>query len=249
MCPRVCDGAPDGDPAPDVLARVRAIGPYFAVTCGPRPDAARFRPLTDLYADRDGALGAYVAEVGRRLGTGQRRVAASTLHIGTAARLWSVTLAVAALTGRAPGLAPDRVWWSTPESGPVDLWLPEVPALSAPAGGDLPGALHETVVVRHLQPLGDALRAHCGLSPHVLRGNAAAALIGALRVLTTHAPDAPCPPLPLVAGLLAREPLAGAGAFTPRPLTYRRRSCCLYYRVRGGGLCGECVLKPSGTPR
>ncbi|MEV3988515.1 (2Fe-2S)-binding protein [Streptomyces sp. NPDC049837] len=253
VCPRVCDGSsPDGGPSPDVLARVRAVGPYFAVAWGPRADAARFRPLTDLYTDRDGALDAYVAAVGRRLGTGQRlgagqrRVAASTLHIGTAARLWSVALATAALTGRAPDLAPDRLWWRPAESGPIDLWLPEV---SWVAGDDLPLALHGTVVVRNLLPLGDALREHSALSPHVLRGNAASALIGAVRVLTAHAPEAPYPPLPLVTALLAREPLASAGAFTARPLTYRRRSCCLYYRVPGAGYCAECVLNPAGTPR
>lgn len=247
VCPRASDGpSPDGGPTPDVLARVRAIGPYFDVACGPRPDAARFRPLTDLYADRDGALDAYVTAVGRRLGTGQRRVAASTLHIGTAARLWSVALATAALTGRAPDLAPDRLWWRPAESGPIALWLPEV---SGVAGDDLSLALHETVVVRNLLPLGDALREHSALSPHVLRGNAASALIGALRVLTAHAPGAPYPPLPLVTALLAREPLASAGAFTAGPLTYRRRSCCLYYRVPGGGYCGDCVLSRAGTCR
>ncbi|MEC4021033.1 (2Fe-2S)-binding protein, partial [Streptomyces sp. H27-D2] len=26
-----------------------------------------------------------------------------------------------------------------------------------------------------------------------------------------------------------------------------RRSCCLYYRVPGGGMCGDCVLLPTRT--
>ncbi|MGH3614812.1 MAG: (2Fe-2S)-binding protein [Pseudonocardia sp.] len=30
--------------------------------------------------------------------------------------------------------------------------------------------------------------------------------------------------------------------------TFRRRSCCLYYRVRDGGLCGDCVLLSRRQP-
>ncbi|QGV77242.1 (2Fe-2S)-binding protein [Streptomyces ficellus] len=228
----------------DVFARVSAIGPYFAVSHGPRPDASRYRPLSELYGDHE-VLDRYVEAVARRLGTGQRRVAASTLHIGTAARLWSIGLATASLTGRVPDLAPGRLWWRTPESGPIDLWLPEATTTAAAPDG-LADGLHEAVVVRNLLPLADAVRRHYGVSPHALRGNAASALIGAVRVLLAHAPGAPHPPVPLATALLEREPLAGAGAFTAQPLTYRRRSCCLYYRVRGAGYCGDCVLTSKG---
>ncbi|GAA2437166.1 (2Fe-2S)-binding protein [Streptomyces lavendulocolor] len=249
------DGAFDGTPA-----RVAAVGPYFAVSSGPRADAAGFRPFTALHHD-PAPLAAYVAETGRRLGTDQRRVAASTLHIGTAARLWSVALATAALTGRAVDLTPERLWWRTPPSGPIELWLPEWPA--GTPGEDVPGALYETVVVRHLGPLDEALRRDFGLSPRILHGNSASALLGAVRVLLARVPDAPWSPLPVAAALLAREPLASAGVLTgdprgagprgadlggagPRgaddPLSYRRNSCCLYYRVRGNGYCGDCVL-------
>ncbi|GAA2498056.1 (2Fe-2S)-binding protein [Streptomyces gobitricini] len=221
------------------LVRVAAVGPYFAVSSGPRADAGDFRPFTALHHD-PAPLAAYVAETARRLGTDQRRVAASTLHIGTAARLWSVALATATLTGRATDLTPERVWWRTPESGPIELWLPQVPAATA---GDLPAALYETVVVRHLLPLGDALRRDFGLSPRILHGNTASALVGAVRVLLARVPDAPRSPLPVAAALLAREPLASAGVLTVDPLAYRRNSCCLYYRVPGNGFCGDCVLE------
>ncbi|MGA5421191.1 (2Fe-2S)-binding protein [Streptomyces lavendulocolor] len=244
------DGAFAGTPA-----RVAAVGPYFAVSSGPRADAAGFRPFTALHHD-PAPLAAYVAETGRRLGTDQRRVAASTLHIGTAARLWSVALATAALTGRAMDLTPERLWWRTPPSGPIELWLPEWPA--GTTGEDVPGALYETVVVRHLGPLDEALRRDFGLSPRILHGNSASALLGAVRVLLARVPDAPWSPLPVAAALLAREPLASAGVLTadprgadlggagPRgaddPLGYRRNSCCLYYRVRDNGYCGDCIL-------
>ncbi|PZT70411.1 hypothetical protein DN402_08490 [Streptomyces sp. SW4] len=235
------DGGDRGGPGPGVVRR-----PYFTVHCGPGAGAAGFRPFTDLLADR-AARSAYVAEVGRRLGTGPDRVAASTLHIGTAARLWSVALATAALTGRAPDLSPGRLHWRIPETGPVDLWLPE-PA--AATGRDLPDALYETVHERTLRPLGEALRRDTGLSPKVLHGNVTSALTGALRVLHTRLPGTPLAPSALVGAVLEREPLASAGTFDAATLDYRRHSCCLCYRVRAGGYCGDCVLvRPPRTGR
>ncbi|MCX5377390.1 (2Fe-2S)-binding protein [Streptomyces sp. NBC_00091] len=227
---------------PDTLARISAIGPYFAVATGPRPEADGFRPLTDLYAGPR-ALEECVRAVSGRLGTDQPRVAASTLHLGTASRLWSIALACATLTGRVPDLAPDRLWWRLPASGPLDLWLPGLRELDQ----EPHPALHHTVAVQNLAPWSDAVRRVSGVSPHTLRGNAASALIGAHRVLLARVADAPFPVVPLVRGLLDRPPLAGAGACrtTPAgPLAFRRRSCCLYYRVPGAGTCGDCVLNP-----
>ncbi|MFF8833479.1 (2Fe-2S)-binding protein [Streptomyces sp. NPDC015131] len=246
MHPRTGDGrAPSGaaGTAPGDWARVSAVGPYFAVSCGPRPDTAGFRPLTELYED-PGALGGYVADTARRMGTADRRVAASTLHLGLAARLWSVALGATVLTGRVPGPGPGRLWWRAPRSGPVDLWLPDPagPATATATEAEAAVALHTAVVAAHLEPLARAVRRDCGVSPHTLLGNTASALIGAVRVLRAHAPGAPLRPLPLAAALLGRAPLADAGTFTAAPFAFRRRSCCLYYRVEGGGYCGDCVL-------
>ncbi|GAA1431455.1 hypothetical protein GCM10009601_50470 [Streptomyces thermospinosisporus] len=223
--------------------RIPALGPYFAATCGEHPDPEGFQPLTLMYGDAD-VLGEQVRQVARRTGTDQTRVAASTFQLGLAARLWSVALASAAFTGTVPDLDPARLWWRPAESGPLELWLPAPRALpSRPAA-----ALLDTVALRNLDPLNTAVRRLCGLSPHVLRGNSASALVGALRVLLGHAP--PRPVTDLVRTLLDREPLAGAGTFTVTDggaLSFRRRSCCLYYRQPGGGLCGDCVL--TGTQR
>ncbi|SBT89963.1 FhuF 2Fe-2S C-terminal domain-containing protein [Streptomyces sp. DI166] len=224
---------------PEVLARIATIGPYFAVGTGPRPDG--FRPLTELYED-GAALDACVGAVADRLGTDRPRVAASTLHLGTASRLWSLALACAAYTGRVPDLNPGRLWWRLPASGPLDLWLTAPSTLDEE---DPRTALHRTVVVDNLAPWADAVRRTSGVSPHTLRGNAASALIGAHRVLLTRAPHTPLPVVPLVRALLDHPPLAGAGTYAAppaRPLTFRRRSCCLYYRVPGAGTCGDCVL-------
>ncbi|GGW67965.1 (2Fe-2S)-binding protein [Streptomyces xantholiticus] len=225
------------------LTEVAAVGPYFAVACGKRPDTEGFSPLTELYGDGR-ALERYAETVARRLGTGELRVAASTVHLQAASRLWSIALASAALTGHVPDLDPAQLWWRQARSGPVELWLPA--ARELPRNTDTVTALHDTVAVRNLRPLTDAVHGLFGVSRQVLRGNAASALVGALRVLLTCAPHSPHSPVPLVHALLDREPLTGAGTFTAAPdgsIAFRRRSCCLYYRVPGAGTCGDCVLR------
>jgi len=79
------------------------------------------------------------------------------------------------------------------------------------------------------------------LAPRLLWGNVAASLHAVPRVHDLPGAES------LVADLLDRAPLAGeldvrAGGRA------RRRTCCLFWEVPGGGLCGDCVLDrvPSG---
>ncbi|MFI9274361.1 (2Fe-2S)-binding protein [Kitasatospora sp. NPDC052896] len=209
----------------EVLGEVNALGGFFAVGTGEPPAAAR--PLRELYATGPGtALARRVATVAGRLGTAEPRVAASVVHLGLAARLWSVTLGAAALGGVVPELRPDRTYWQLPEQGLPELWVPD--PIGAPASAS---ALHRLVVVEQLTPLAAAVRAAAPVSERLLWGNAASALTGASRML----------PGPTARGyardLLTRAPLAGT--LTPG---LRRRSCCLYYRLPNGGLCGDCVF-------
>ncbi|MFK0011402.1 (2Fe-2S)-binding protein [Streptomyces sp. NPDC091027] len=221
----------------DVLRRLAAVGPFFAVPSGPRPPGPGFRPLSALY---DEHLDAYVAEVGRRIGSGTGRVAASTAQFGIASRLWSLGLGCAALSGRVPDLAPGRLWWRLPDAGSLELWLPEPGALPAEELG--------ATVLDHLAPLDAALRERFGVSPTVLRGNAASGLVGALRVLLDRVPGGAA--AGLAAGLLGEGgALAGTGTYLHEEglgVAFVRRSCCLYYRVPGGGFCGDCVLRTRG---
>ncbi|MFI1283754.1 (2Fe-2S)-binding protein [Streptomyces sp. NPDC020858] len=224
----------------DVLRRLAAVGPFFTVPYGKEPPGPGFRPLTELYGEQ---LGPYVAEVGRRIGSGPGRVAASTAQLGIASRLWSLGLGCAALAGRVPDLAAERVWWRLPDAGSLQLWLPE------PA--DLPAeALGETVL-GNLGLLDAGLRERFRVSPKVLRGNAASGLVGALRVLIDRVPGGAA--VELTGALLAEGgALAGTGTFIHEEglgVAFVRHSCCLYYQVPGGGYCGDCVLRTGRRPR
>ncbi|WP_329376415.1 (2Fe-2S)-binding protein [Streptomyces sp. NBC_01351] len=221
----------------EVLRALASVGPFFTVPHGKEPPGEGFRPLGELYGER---LEPYVTEVGRRIGSGPGRVAASTAQFGIASRLWSVGLGCAALAGRVPDLAPERVWWRLPGAGSLELWLPEP--------GELPAeALGETVL-GNLAVLDTALRERFGVSPKVLRGNAASGLVGALRVLMDRVPDGAGGVAVALAGELLADggALGGTGTFIHEEglgVAFVRRSCCLYYRVPGGGLCGDCVLR------
>ncbi|MFF7458894.1 (2Fe-2S)-binding protein [Kitasatospora sp. NPDC008115] len=232
-------------PPPD-YGRLAAVGPYFALDAATAPGQdppPGFRPLREFYAPGpDGPLADRVREVARRLGTGEPRVAASVLHLGLAARFCSVGLGAAALLGELPGLEPARAWVRVPEQGPIDLWSPYRHAPADPA--PLAERFRRTVVEGWLADLAAAVRSAVPLSDGLLRGNAASALAGALRVLDTPTARA------LVAEALDRPPLAGTGTLTGTSAgaAFRRNSCCLYYRTGPrAGVCGDCCFtRPPG---
>ena len=240
------------------MLEASAVGPFFAVrTGGPGTAAGRvdqgYLPFAEVYATGGTVWPRHMRSVGDRLGTDETRVAGSIAFQGIAARLWSVGLGSAALTGRVPDLAPERLYWNPGRTAPDDLWLPDAAAVGAPAVVHL----RDTVLHGHLLELHRATRAVCRVSERLLWGNAASALAGALLVLdgwcrAAGRAEAADRALALTRELLADPPLRGTGTLEAGPgrsgpsagPAFHRRSCCLYYRVPGGGLCGDCVLLP-----
>ncbi|WP_189900516.1 (2Fe-2S)-binding protein [Streptomyces cellulosae] len=235
------------------LTALRALGGFFVLRAG--EDADRHLPTLDqAYGPRrpgvqhtpaTDPLTVRVRRVAAALRTQEPRVAASVAHQGLAARLWSVALGCAALHGAVPDLAPSTLRWDPEGSAPDDLHLPEV----RPLPGDA-ATLADVVLRGHLEPLSAALRARHRIAPALLRGNAASALAAAAREITRHArPDAAARATRLAGDLLDHPLLTGAGTLTGS--AFRRRSCCLYYRVPGGGVCGDCcfVRPPRSSPR
>jgi FhuF 2Fe-2S C-terminal domain/Ferric iron reductase FhuF-like transporter len=215
------------------LADVARVGPYFSVDTDPEvADHPLWRPFTALLGP---ALADQITTVRVRVGSDEPRVAASLLFQGVAGRLWSPVLAAAAVHGLVPDLEPASTFWRAASPGPVLLAAPATGATGADAA-----SVHRVVIERHLGPLTEAVRAVTPVAAGLLWGNAASALAGALGMLARARPDASQAGHRLVEELLGTPPLRGAGALGP--FGFRRRSCCLYYRVPGGGLCGDCAL-------
>ena len=197
------------------------------------------------------------------LGTG-RRIAASIAVQGMAARLVSAPFAAVALHATLPRLAGLRRG-----PGGADPWAPGLPGgdpgpaavrtpdpLRDPAGAaDL---LARELARTHLEPLYAAVTARVRVSGRVLRGNVVSAVAGAARVLDPARPAARPAFLALLGALADHPALRGplpsgaTGALLRHPAgdrgpsggwAFRRRSCCLYVHVPGGGACGDCVLR------
>ncbi|MEO5874862.1 MAG: (2Fe-2S)-binding protein [Streptosporangiaceae bacterium] len=207
------------------LVEAAALSPFFdLVRAGEGPSAA------GLYAD---GLGPLISGMRQRLGTGEDRVAASTLHLSLVAKLWSPVL-FCALHGVVPDLAGLR--FRTDDSG---FWLPGADGWANSDPADL---VYAQVVAGQLAPLGAAIGREVKIADGLLWGNAGSALIGALRVITGARRDLAAPARSLAERLLSTGLLAGSVEFTGPGLTVRRNSCCLYYRLPNGGLCGDCSL-------
>ncbi len=201
------------DPAA-VLGRIAALSPYFSVSTGAVPDG-RWQQTSAL---RDSMIrDPLVSDTAHRMGTGEARVAASTLFFGYAARMWSVSLGSVVDSGRCVRLDPDTLLWCNDGGLRLHIVDPEF------------GSTTGEILDDQLEPLIDAWSDI--VAPGLMWGNSASALIGAGRVIGDAA-QAHIDTLfddPRLVGTMVRS-------------TGRRRSCCLYYRVPGGGVCGDCVF-------
>lgn len=229
------------------LIALRPLGGFFVLGISGVP--ARSLPtLAEIYGGTssdvyENSMTFRVRKVAESLHAPELRIAASVAQQGLAARLWSVALGCAVVYGRLPDLDPRLLRWDPDGSAPDDLWLTEV----RPSSQDLADA----VLHAHLEPLTALVHDRYKVAEGLLWGNAGSALAGAARQLERWAraqgrTEAAVRTRALTAGLLAHPRLAGT-----LDETLRRRSCCLYYRVPGGGVCGDCCFTrpPRSSPR
>jgi len=215
------------------LAEISSYRGFFALTVG--GDAAGWHPVRQSYAD--GCADLIDATV-RRYHTTDVRIGASLVHLGHASRLWSPVLACAL----GHGVVPDLKDLQRADDG-AQLRMPEPlgEAVDSPSA-DL---LYRIVVQQHMEPFAAGLRVE--LAPALLAGNIASALVGASRALLSARPDLRRSIVRITNSLLDTGMLAGSGMITSLHLVFRRRSCCLVYRVPGRSVCGDCVSRR--TPR
>ena len=104
------------------------------------------------------------------------------------------------------------------------------------------------LVTELLAPVVAAVRAQAAVAERVLWGNAASSVASARQLVAAVRPDAAPRAAAVGRHLLTTAPFAATASLRdPAPpdvgWTFQRRSCCLYYRVPGGGICGDCVLR------
>jgi hypothetical protein len=217
------------------LGESAAAGPFFRLAGGAAGPS--WQQPDRFYRD---ALAGLLADTAVRLGTAERRVAASIMHLGYAARLWSPVLGCALLRQIVPDLGALRIA-ATPQ---LRLGLAQLSGWHQADPHGQAALIYDTVVGAHLEPLARAMPVK--IAAGLLRGNAASAMAGALGELARYRPPLRAPARELAALLLATGTLRGAGQLTGPGLGFVRASCCLYYRVPGGGICSDCPLGRPG---
>lgn len=180
------------------------------------------------------------------------RVAASLFHQGLANRVLSPVLAAALCQG--VRIQAHRMHWDPGRAGgSIALATDQRYATGVHEQGQGLGGVADWVAGTVLDPvqgvLGRVEAALAGagrISPRLLRGNAASALAGAVFSLGAQLPQWRGAGQELVRELLARPDLQLSGSCTGPAGRGRgrfvRTTCCLYYRLGGGGLCGDCAL-------
>ena len=238
-------------PAGDVEAAIRragAVNPLLGIDlerAGGVPASGWAEP------DAAGLARDLIDRVGARLGTDERRVAASMVVLGYAARLLGPAVAVLTRDAILVDLSLDRVRFDyTPPHGfrltltaPVRGWRGPAPALLQRWHADLADG--------HLAPVVDAVRGVVPVAAGLLWGNVASGLTGALAALAREGtvPVDRCHAAGLA--LLDHGPLRTSGEWIlhRHEVRFTRRSCCLYYRLPGAGMCADCALLPANLPR
>jgi hypothetical protein len=256
------------------LERAADAGDFFRLTLLPDGPAAPegWQPA-HLLIDDPAVLAGRVS-AGRRLLAGlaglpesgvERRAAASVVFLGLAARIVAPCLGAAALAGAVPAIRLPGLYWQD-RSGSTALGVSRaevVPLAGSAANRAVVAAeLLTDVLQATVVPLLQAFRYGFELSTQVLWGNVASAVGGAVQVLAGAVPAGAAMADAIGRELLGRAPLIGrteplpaatrvaaAGSAAGTGWPPRRRSCCLYYRVPGGGLCADCVLTRVPSPR
>lgn len=245
-----------------------------------RPFDELFRRSDALEARVAAVRGALARACGRSADTVELRVAASMAQLGLAGRLICPALGVAVLTGGLLDADPARMRWQPGAGSTVALSVPD-DVLASAAGQDravtaagqdravTAAGQDRAVTTQDAAVLADALAANLlagpvralveasrtfGVSEQLLWGNVASVVSGAAGLIGGAAPGLAGRAQLITAGLLHLPPLRGThqgGGTDGDRGTFRRRSCCLVYRLTDapGPVCGDCVLDRAPTRR
>ncbi len=211
------------------------LGPFFGLQDDVGPDGTSWAELTG----DPTVLARRIAEVAGLLGRdAEPRVVASLVHLGVVARLLSPAVGAALTTGLLP--VPEGIRLSLAGSNPMPMAWTDVVVVDTPTPAAIVAELTRHWLTARIAPWTDRVAA-TGLSRQVLAGNTVSAVVGAVTIASTARPDLADRGRAVVDALIERGGWAGTG--TRRcDGSFRRASCCLFYRVPGGGTCADCVL-------
>lgn len=227
------------------------FGPFFALeTVSATTDSstvAGWVPVTDLVTHPERltgrvratqvALGKY--QTADLEGDAAWRVAASVTQLGVGARLIAVALALTVDGADLPLL--ERFVFQDKLGGPYPL------AVTAATGAPAAPRAWPSVVLEWAGPVTRAAVARHGLSPRVAWGNVASAVAGAAKMIAAADRTAGERAQVLAGQALGLPELAGTGS-ADADGAYRRRSCCLIYRLYDDPMfCVDCVLAARTT--
>lgn len=167
---------------------------------------------------------ALARSAGGAVGQIDPRVAASVAHLGLVARIVAPMIGMSAL-GHPPNWTLADLAWRDELGGPYPLSLRSETGAGPPA----------------VEALTDAFQ-RLGVSPKVLWGNVGSAANSAAEQIRRARPELSGPARAAVDRILL-DPRIDGGVLRSGP-GFRRRSCCLIYRLAGdrSASCGDCVL-------
>ena len=226
---------------------IAALGEFFAL---PAADPVTWRPIASLCGDQ-AAVHEYTMRTRAATASGfgideadvPVKAAASSVHLSITARLVSPVVGAAVCLGTVPLLTLDSLFWQSDSSHRPTLGTAGAESVTETDPHRAAAVITGSLIGNVLSLLNGTMRLAESLSPQVMWGNIASAANGAVTVLAQSRPDARARGRALIDALIATEPLCATADFAGG--RFRRRNCCLFYQVPGGGYCGDCVLVDS----
>ncbi|MGV0741296.1 (2Fe-2S)-binding protein [Mycolicibacterium sp. XJ870] len=226
------------------LSSIAELGEFFVL---PTADDGPWLPINTLLTDT-AIVHEYALHARSAMASALRldeadvplKAAASSVHLSIASRLLSPVIGAAITLSKIPVLDADSLVWQRDSSHRPLLAVTRLQWIAATGSAQTAATIAGTVVGEVLGPLNETMRRAVALSPQVLWGNVASAANGAVTVLAQSRPADEHRGRALIAALMVTDVLRDAAEIADG--RFRRRNCCLFYQVPGGGYCGDCVL-------